>query len=150
MFRRMWWCLVQPGYNQGTTRANPVGFIKAFRVRILHIYKHNWNAGLQNSPRARFFRSVVNEHQFYNQLDMLDKKSHRIVLARYMASSHRLGVETGCAVQPRLRTQKRGQFLHYTMVCSALCLQRASCTVHCTIMMNSREPSCVITHAVFS
>ena len=80
-------------YNQGV--ANRVGFINPFRVRILDIYKQNWNASLQNSPRARFFRSVVYEHQFYYQLDMLDKKSHCIALARLMASSHRLGVETG-------------------------------------------------------
>ena len=101
MFRRIWW----GWYSQGV--ANPVGFINAFRVRIRDIYKQNWNASLQNSPRARFFRSVVNEHQFYNQLDMLDKKSHRIALARFMASSHRLGVETGRWARPIIPFEQR-------------------------------------------
>ena len=92
-------------YNQGV--ANPVGFINAFRVRIRDIYKQNWNASLQNSPRARFFRSVFNEHQFHNHLDMLDKKSHHIALARFMASCHRLGVETGRWARPSIPYEQR-------------------------------------------
>ena len=36
------------------------------------------------------------------------------------------------------------------MVCSALFLQRALYTVHCTNIMHSRKPSFVITPAVFS
>ena len=40
--------------------------------------------------------------------------------------------------------------LNYNMVCSALCLQRALYTMHCTNIMHSREPSFVITPAVFS
>ena len=92
-------------YYQGV--ANPVGFINAFRVRILDIYKQSLKASLQNSPRARFSRSVVNEHQFYNQLDMLDKKSHRIALARFMAGSHRLGVETGRWARPIIPSEER-------------------------------------------
>ena len=40
--------------------------------------------------------------------------------------------------------------LVYNMVCSALCLQRALYTVHCTNIMHSRKPSFVITPAVFS
>ena len=39
---------------------------------------------------------------------------------------------------------------HYNMVCSALFLQRALYTVHCTNIMHSRKPSFVITPAVFS
>ena len=39
---------------------------------------------------------------------------------------------------------------YYNMVCSALCLQRALYTVHCTNIMHSRKPSFVITPAVFS
>ena len=38
----------------------------------------------------------------------------------------------------------------YNMVCSALFLQRALYTVHCTNIMHSRKPSFVITPAVFS
>ena len=38
----------------------------------------------------------------------------------------------------------------YNMVCSALFLQRALYTVHCTNIMHSRTPSFVITPAVFS
>ena len=38
----------------------------------------------------------------------------------------------------------------YNMVCSALFLQRALYTVHCTDIMHSRKPSLVITPAVFS
>ena len=91
-------------YNQGV--ANPSIF-KAFRDRILDIYEQNWNASLQNSPRARFFRSVVNEHQLYNQLHMLDKKIHRIALARFMAKSHHLGVETGRWTRPIIPYEQR-------------------------------------------
>ena len=40
--------------------------------------------------------------------------------------------------------------LNYNMVCSALFLQRALYTVHCTNIMHSRKPSFVITPAVFS
>ena len=36
------------------------------------------------------------------------------------------------------------------IVCSALFLQRALYTVHCTIIMNSKEPPFVFTHAIFS
>ena len=108
--------------------ANPVGFINAFWVRIRDIYKQNWNASLKNSPRARFFRSVVNEHQFYNQLDMLDKGSHRIALDRLMASSHRLGVETGRWARPivpyeqRLceNCQKLDDEYHFLLECTKL------------------------------
>ena len=120
-------------YSQGV--ANPVGFINAFRVRIRDIYKQNWNASLQNSPRARFFRSVVNEHQFYNQLDMLDKKSHRIALARFMASSHRLGVETGRWARPIIpfeqrlceNCQKLDDEYHFLLECTKLSELRKKC-----------------------
>ena len=120
-------------YSQGV--ANPVGFINAFRVRIRDIYKQNWNASLQNSPRARFFRSVVNEHQFYNQLDMLDKKSHRIALARFMASSHRLGVETGRWARPIIpfeqrlceNCQKLYDEYHFLLECTKLSELRKKC-----------------------
>ena len=39
---------------------------------------------------------------------------------------------------------------NYNMVCSALFLQRALYTVHCTNIMHSRKPSFVITPAVFN
>ena len=38
----------------------------------------------------------------------------------------------------------------YNMVCSALFLQRALYTVHCTNIMRSRKPSFVIIPTVFS
>ena len=40
--------------------------------------------------------------------------------------------------------------IDYNMVCSALFLQRALYTVHCTNIMHSRKPSFVITPAVFT
>ena len=59
---------------------------------------------------------------------MLDKKSHRIALAKFMASSHRLGVETGRLARPIIpyeqrlceNCQKLDDEYHFLLECTKL------------------------------
>ena len=65
---------------------------------------------------------------------MLDKKSHRIALARFMASSHRLGVETGTWARPIIpyeqrlceNCQKLDDEYHFLLECTKLSEKDAS------------------------
>ena len=62
--------------------------------RLINIYKQNLNTRLTESPRARFYRVVINDLSFYEQLDKIHNKSHRNALSCLITSSHRLRVET--------------------------------------------------------
>ena len=78
-----------------------------FRQRLIDIYKQNWNARLTESPRARFYRVVINDLSFYEQLDKIHNKSHCNALARLISSSHRLRVETGRWERPVIPYESR-------------------------------------------
>ena len=80
-------------YSQGVS--DHTGFLCVIKQRLFDLYMQNWNARLFESPRARFFRQVINHHGFHKQLDMIISKPHRIAFSRLIVSSHRLGVETG-------------------------------------------------------
>ena len=128
MFCRIWWCLIQPGCGQFSR------FHQSFPSQNTW-HQQNWNTSLQNSHRARFVRSAVNEHQFYNQLDMLEKKSHRIALAIFMAKSNLLGVETGRWARPIIpyeqrlceNCQKLDDEYHFLLKCTKLSELRKKC-----------------------
>ena len=87
----------------GSTRAlatrNP-SFVKAFKCRLCDMFKQTRNSRLYQSIRARFFRSIKDEHTFHTQLNMMQGLSHRIAFARLVISSHRLKVETGSWTKP--------------------------------------------------
>ena len=91
--------------NQGVY--NPDAFMYVFRQRLIDIYKQNWNTRLTESPRARFYRVVINDLSFYEQLDKIHNKSHRNALARLITSSHRLRVETGRWERPVIPYESR-------------------------------------------
>ena len=91
--------------NQGVY--DPDAFMYVFRQRLIDIYKQNWNARLSESPRARFYRVVIKDLSFYEQLDKIHNKSHRNALARLITSSHRLRVETGRWERPVIPYESR-------------------------------------------
>ena len=56
---------------------DPDAFMYVFRQRLIDINKQNRNARLTESPRDRFYRVVINDFEFYDQLDKIHNKSHR-------------------------------------------------------------------------
>ena len=69
-----------------------------FRQRLIDIYKQNWNARLTESPRARFYRVVISDLSFDEQLDKIHNKSHRNAWLR---------VETGRWERPVIPYESR-------------------------------------------
>ena len=92
-------------YNQGVS--DPESFIKAFKYWLCDMFKQTWSGRLYQSPRARFFRSIIDEHTFHTQLDMIQILTHRIAFARLVISSHRLKVETGRWTRPVTPVEER-------------------------------------------
>ena len=85
-------------FSQGVS--DPESFNKAFICRLCDMFKKIWSSRLYQSPRARLFRSLIDEHTFHRQLDMIQILSHRIAFARLVIGSHRLKVETGRCTRP--------------------------------------------------
>ena len=79
-------------YDIGVT--DQTGFLCVIKQRLFDIFKQSWSARLVESPRARFYRQVVDQHMFHRLLDITPCK-YRIALTRLIASSHGLRVETG-------------------------------------------------------
>ena len=51
---------------QGTS--NPDGFYEAFKTRLHDIFKQEWSCRLSESPRATFYKSVIDNHCFNDAL----------------------------------------------------------------------------------
>ena len=91
-------------YNQGVI--DQTGFLCVIKQRLFDIFKQSWSARLVESPRARFYRQVVDQHMFHRLLDIMPCK-HRIALNRLIVSSHRLRVETGRWERPVVQYESR-------------------------------------------
>ena len=117
-------------YNQGVS--DPESFIKAFKCRLCDMFNQTWSGRLYQSPRARFFRSIIDEHTFHTQLDMIQILTHRVAFARLVTSSHRLKVETGrwtrpvTPVEERLcdQCQKLDDEYHFLLECNKFSVLR--------------------------
>ena len=70
-------------YNQGVI--DQTWFLCVIKQRLFDISKHSWSARLVESPRARFYRQVVDQHMFHRLLDVIPCK-HRIALTRLIAA----------------------------------------------------------------
>lgn len=69
-------------------------FLTLFKQRKKDNFIQNWNARINESSRALFYRSISSfEYQSY--LDFITVKKFRVALTRLRVSSHRLEVETG-------------------------------------------------------
>ena len=82
------------------------GFLCVIKQRLFDIFKQSWSARLVESPRARFFRQVVDQRMFHRLFDIIPCK-HRIALTRLIVSSHRLRVETGRWERPVVQYESR-------------------------------------------
>ena len=71
------------------------------------MFKQIWSGRLYQFPRACFFRSIIDEHTFHTQLDMIQILSHRIAFAPLVTSSHRLKVEAGRWARPVTPVEER-------------------------------------------
>ena len=91
-------------YNQGVI--DQTGFLCVIKQRLFDIFKQSWSARLVESPRARFYRQVVDQHMFHRQLDIIPC-NYRIALTRLIVSSHRLRVETGRWERPVVQYESR-------------------------------------------
>ena len=71
------------------------------KQRLFDMFKQICGDRLVESPRAQFFRHVVNQNVFHSRLiDIIPCKSQRIALTRLVVNSHRLRVETGIWERP--------------------------------------------------
>ena len=92
-------------YSQGVD--DPAGFSKAFKTRLMDMFRQEWSYRLTESSRALFFREIKTDHVFSNFLDVINVKSHRIALTRLIASSHCLRVETDRWLRPKPGREQR-------------------------------------------
>ena len=84
-------------YNQSV--GNETLFLFLFKQRLRDTFVQEWNARLQESSRAIFYRHF-NNFNYKAYLDMLDSDLLRHSLTRLRTSSHRLEVEVGRWVKP--------------------------------------------------
>jgi len=92
-------------YNQGV--ADIESFSCLFKQRITDMFIQNWRGQLDNSPRARFYRAVKPEFSISPYLEVVECKSHRIALTRFITSSHTLKIETGRWTRPKTPINNR-------------------------------------------
>ena len=78
--------------NQGVGDVNI--FLNILKTRLYDIYQQDWNASLQESSRALFYRTI-SSFNFQNYLNVLNVEKYRKAMSRLRMSSHRLEIETG-------------------------------------------------------
>ena len=104
---------------------------------------------------SRTFRDACRDRQLV-VTGKCSRYSRRMRKPQFCVSGKRPMHFNGClscalsAASPQKKAYNKRIIAHYNMVCSALFLQRALYTVHCTNIMHYRKPSFVITPAVFS
>ena len=91
-------------HNQGVI--DQTGFLCVIKQRLFDIFKQSWSARLVESPRARFYRQVDDQHMLHRLLDTIPCK-HRIALNRLIDSSHRLRVKTSRWERPVVQYESR-------------------------------------------
>ena len=69
-------------------------FLSILKARIQDTFIQNWNERLNDSSRARFYRTF-SSFTFQPYLDILNIKKFRTALTRLRTSSHRLEIEMG-------------------------------------------------------
>lgn len=69
-------------------------FLKIVKQRLCDNFIQNWNAEINQSTRAIFYRNIA-VFKFQDYLDVVKVKKFRNALSRLRVSSHRLEVETG-------------------------------------------------------
>ena len=74
-------------------------FLLVFKQRLRDTFIQNWGAEINNSSRARFFKSF-SSFNFQSYLDIISVKKFRVALSRLRVSSHRLEVEAGRWARP--------------------------------------------------
>ena len=92
-------------FNQGVPDIG--SFISLFKQRITDMFIQNWRGQLDNSSRARFYRTIKPEFSTSKYLDLVECKSHRIALTRFITSSHTLKIETGRWTRPKTPINNR-------------------------------------------
>ena len=106
---------------------NSSKFISLFKQRLNDNFIQNWNARIDNSTRALFYKSVAT-FQFQPYLDKINVSKFSQALSRLRVSSHRLAVESGRWARPnRIPLSERNCFLcqtledeyHFILVCPA-------------------------------
>ena len=80
-------------YNQGV--GHPEIFLKLLKQRLHDNFVQDWNARLESSSRARFYRSIKLNFDRSIYLSKVTAIQHRISMSRLIVSSHSLHVETG-------------------------------------------------------
>ena len=85
-------------YNQGV--GNIEAFITVFKFTLNDVYKQNWNAVVNNSPKCRFYKEIKPFHQPSEYLSIVVPQSHRTAMTRLLVSSHSLRIETGRWTRP--------------------------------------------------
>ncbi|MCG8032789.1 MAG: hypothetical protein JAZ03_11525 [Candidatus Thiodiazotropha taylori] len=74
-------------------------FLRAVKQRLEDTFIQNWNARLNESSRALFYRNF-NIFGYKNYLDHITKEKNRFAFARLSLSLHRLEVEVGRWAKP--------------------------------------------------
>ena len=92
-------------YNQGVGDID--AFVKLFKQRSFDMYKQDWNSRLQDSSRARFYRSIKPLHSYSLYLNIVVPKQHRMALCRLIVSSHSLKCESGRWARPVVPAERR-------------------------------------------
>ena len=85
-------------YNQGV--GSTEAFIKVFKLTLSDVYKQDWYAIVNNSPKCRFYKEIKPFHHLSDYLSIVVPQNHRTAMTRLLVSSHSLRIETGRWTRP--------------------------------------------------
>ena len=117
-------------YSQGV--GNESLFLIHFQNRIHDIYKQEWHTRLENSNRARFYRSLDINFSLHSTLKLIECNQHRNAITRLIVSSHALHIESGRWKRPKLPSHMRFCFA-CTEKLEDECHLLLECTLYCDI-----------------
>ena len=82
-------------------------FVQLFQNRLHDMYKQDWHSRLENSNRARFYRSLDLTFSHSLFLKSIECKPHRQALTKLIVSSHHLNIESGRWKRPKTPSNMR-------------------------------------------
>ena len=119
-------------YAQGVGNENL--FLLHFQNRMHDIYKQDWHDRLENSSRARFYRSLDLNFTLSSFLKHIECKQHRQSLTRLIVSSHALHIESGRWKRPKLPSHMR-----YCFACTGKVEDEYHLLLECSLYSDIRS-----------